>query len=175
MCYAGAEGVPPPGFEMSRSRKSSSARATESEPESLMSLGGLERFVGYHLRRAQDSMHRDFIDTLTDLDITQKQAAALLIANANPGVSQIDIANELQMDRATMTAILDRLETRGLIQRKRSRTDRRKQQLYLTLKGQKALTSMRAKIEQHEKRFKQRFSETEQATLIDLLRRFYES
>ena len=91
-----------------RGRKSVAVRAVEPAPEPLISLGGLEGFLGYHLRRAQDAMHRDFLDTLAELDISQKQAAALLIANANPGVSQIDIANELQMDCATMTAILDR-------------------------------------------------------------------
>jgi DNA-binding MarR family transcriptional regulator len=157
-----------------RNRKSATVTTAETAPESSISLGGLEGFLGYHMRRAQDSVHRDFIDTLAALDITQKQAATLFIANANPGVSQIDIANELHMDRATMTIILDKLEARDLIQRKRSQIDRRRQLLYLTPRGQKTLIAVKAKILQHEKRFRQRLSESEQAMLIDLLGRFYE-
>jgi DNA-binding MarR family transcriptional regulator len=157
-----------------RSRKARPASSIEADSEAQLALGVMEGLLGYHLRRAQDCMHRDFLEALAEHEITQKQAAVILLTDSNPGVSQIEIANELRMDRATMTAILDRLEARGFLQRKRSTTDRRRQQLYMTPRGQKALISMKAKIRQHEKRFRLRFSEADQATLIDLLRRLYE-
>lgn len=51
--------------------------------------------------------------------------------------------------------------------------DRR--ELYLTPRGWKALIGMKAKIEQHEKHFRRRFSDSEQTTLISFLRRFYDA
>lgn len=157
-----------------RSRKSPLASSVEPSSEAGLAVDNIEGLLGGHLRRAQGCMHRDFLSALTDFDITQNQAAVIFLINANPGLSQIEIANELQIDPATMTAILDRLEARGFVQRKRSKTDRRRQLLYTTPRGQKTLKSMRAKIERHVKRFRRRFSEAEQATLIDLLCRLYE-
>ena len=99
----------------------------------------LDGLLGYQLRRAQGAMHRDFMAAVADLELTQKQAATLWLIQANAGVSQVEVAAALGMDRATMMAITDRLEDRGFVIRKRSLTDRRRQELYLTPAGQSTL------------------------------------
>src|SRR5690242_6375920 len=73
----------------------------------------LDGLLGYQLRRAQGAMHRDFVATLSGLDLTQKQAATLWLISANPGASQVAIAAALGIDRATMMAVTDRLQERG--------------------------------------------------------------
>ena len=95
----------------------------------------LDGLLGYRLRRAQGAMHRDYMAAITELELTQKQTATLWLINANPGVSQVSVAAALGMDRATMMSITDRLEERGLVIRKRSTVDRRRQELYLTPAG----------------------------------------
>ena len=97
----------------------------------------LDSLLGYLLRRAQGAMHRDFMAAVADFGLTQKQAAALWLIQANGGVSQVEVAAALGMDRATMMAVTDRLEDRGFVIRKRSSTDRRRQELYLTSVGAK--------------------------------------
>ena len=109
--------------------------AEELDDPSLMSEE-LNGFLGYRLRRAEAAMHRHFIEALADLGLTQKQTATLWLINSNPGVSQVSVAAALGMDRASMMAIVDRNEERGLLIRKRSRDDRRRQELYLTPAGQ---------------------------------------
>jgi DNA-binding MarR family transcriptional regulator len=132
----------------------------------------LDCLLGYRLRRAQGAMHRDYIATVANLALTQKQTATLWLISANPGVSQVSIAGALGMDRATMMSVTDRLEERGLLVRKRSSVDRRRQELYLTPSGQSTLRKVKARIAEHEARFKALFKPAELAALLAALEKF---
>jgi len=134
----------------------------------------LDGLLGYRLRRAQGAMHRDYMATVAGLELTQKQTATLWLINANPGVAQVSVAAALGMDRATMMAVTDRLEDRGLLVRKRSTVDRRRQELYLTPAGQSALRKVKARIVEHEQRFKSLFKPAELAALLSALEKFRE-
>ena len=132
----------------------------------------LDGLLGYRMRRAQGAMHRDYMATVADLALTQKQTATLWLINANPGVSQVSIAGALGMDRATMMSVTDRLEERGLLVRKRSSVDRRRQELYLTPSGQSTLRKVKTRIAEHESRFKALFKPAELAALLAALKKF---
>ena len=144
--------------------------AEELDDPSLMSEE-LNGFLGYCLRRAETVMHRDFIATLADLGLTQKQTATLWLINSNPGVAQVSVAAALDIDRATMMAIVDRNEERGLVVRKRSTDDRRRQELYLTPAGQNTLRKAKARIARHEERFTSLFTAAELRFLLEALQR----
>jgi MarR family transcriptional regulator, organic hydroperoxide resistance regulator len=131
----------------------------------------LDGLLGYRLRRAQGAMHRDYMDAVADLNLTQKQTATLWLIGANPGVSQVTVAAALGMDRATMMAIIDKLEDRTLVLRKRSSTDRRRQELLLTPAGQRKLKTVKARIAEHEARFTARFKPAELAALLGALQK----
>ncbi len=79
----------------------------------------------------------------------------------------------MRMDRATTMAIVNRLESRGYLVRRKSRSDRRKQALNLTDTGRRALSTAKRAIQQHEQWLKSRFSEKEVAQLIELLTRIH--
>lgn len=132
----------------------------------------LDGLLGYRLRRAQGAMHRDYMATVADLELTQKQTAALWLINANPGVSQVSVATALGMDRATMMSITDRLEERGMVIRKRSSVDRRRQELYLTPAGITRLRKVKARIAGHEARIKALFKPAELTALLAALQKF---
>lgn len=134
----------------------------------------LDGLLGYRLRRAQGAMHRDYMAAVADLELTQKQTATLWLINANPGVSQVTVAAALGMDRATMMSITDRLEDRGLVIRKRSIVDRRRQELYLTPAGISRLRKVKARISEHEARFKALFKPAELTALLAALQKFQE-
>jgi DNA-binding MarR family transcriptional regulator len=133
--------------------------------------GRLWGLLGFHLRLAQVTMQRGFTEALAGLDLTQKQCATLELIAANPGVSQVAIASRLRNDRATMMALIDRLEARGLVARRRSEADRRRQELSLTPEGEALLARAMHAVEAHERRFSARFTEAELGTLIELLGR----
>jgi DNA-binding MarR family transcriptional regulator len=135
--------------------------------------GGLEDLLGFHVRLANVAMYRDFASTLDKLDLTQRQAATLSLIGANPGAPQVAIAARLGSDRATIMAMVDRLEGRGLLTRERSKSDRRRQELYLTPLGQKTLKEAKALIAEHEQRFTALFSKEELAVLFESLKRIH--
>ncbi|MEO8063621.1 MAG: MarR family transcriptional regulator [Pseudomonadota bacterium] len=132
----------------------------------------LDGLLGYLLRRAQGAMHRDFMAAVAEFALTQKQVATLWLIKANPGVSQVEVAAMLGMDRATMMSITDRLEGRGFVIRKRSTVDRRRQELYLTPAGRNTLRKCKTRIAEHEENFSRLFTRAELASLLDALKRF---
>jgi MarR family transcriptional regulator, organic hydroperoxide resistance regulator len=141
-------------------------------PETALVFAELDGLLGYLLRRAQGAMHRDFMASVASFELTQKQAATMWLIQANAGASQAEIAAALGMDRATMMALTDRLEDRGFVIRKRSSVDRRRQDLYLTPSGQGVLRKCKARITEHEEKFRSMFTAAEYASLLDALKRF---
>jgi len=139
----------------------------------LLPVGGIEQIVGLHIRLANGAVCRLFSDTFSDLGLTQKQVAVLWLIDDHPGIAQADIGRLLQMDRATVMAIINRLQDRSLVERGASTADRRRQTLHLTDKGYAALVVARECIDEHEKWLKARFSPGETALLIELLSRIH--
>lgn len=153
---------------------STTLSAPDDRVDTKLHLDGLPQLLGFHLRLAHVAMYRDFTLALAELDLTQKQCATLQLIGANPGVSQVDLAATLGTDRATMMAVVDRLEQRGLVVRRRSRVDRRRQELNLTDDGETMLTKARDAIAQHEKTFTSRFTAQELKALMGALSRIHE-
>jgi DNA-binding MarR family transcriptional regulator len=148
------------------------AENTETFQEPDLMFQELDGLLGYHLRRAQGAMHRDYMAAVAGLDLTQKQTATVWLIQANPGVAQVSVAAALGMDRATMMAVTDRLEDRGLLMRKRSTVDRRRQELYLTPAGQAILRKVKTRIAEHEERIKGMFEPAELERLLAALKKF---
>ncbi len=140
-------------------------------PEGLGAIGDI---LGFHIRLAHGVVYRHFTDTFSELGLTQKQVSVLWLVHDHPGMAQADLGRALQMDRATVMAIVNRLQSKGLVVRGASVVDRRRQTLTLTEAGQMALSEARAAIEQHEAWLKDRFSPAEAQTLIELLSRIHE-
>ena len=154
-------------------RVSNAAADTDEQPETGLDLGRLEGILGFHLRMANAAIYRDFAAAMTELALTQKQLAVLELIERNPGVSQIDLANTLGTDRATMMALVDRLDLRGLIERRASTVDKRRQELRLTAAGTALRRDAFALVDRHEQRFLSRFTATELQTLLSALQRLY--
>jgi DNA-binding MarR family transcriptional regulator len=144
----------------------------EDDAGSELAFAELDGLLGYLLRRAQGAMHRDFMASVASFELTQKQAATMWLIQANAGTSQAEVAAALGMDRATMMALTDRLEDRGFVIRKRSSVDRRRQELYLTPSGQSILKKCKARIAEHDEKFRALFTASELASLVDALKRF---
>ena len=102
------------------------------------------------------------------------RTASKRLVSDHPGISQIDIGQRLRMDRATTMTIVNRLQARDYLRREKSRTDGRKQALFLEPAGKAALAEARRAIAEHEAWVKGRFTEQEVRTLIDLLSRIHE-
>jgi len=135
------------------------------------SLGLLGSLLGYHLRRAQVAAFQNFADVVGASELTPGQFGVLVVIDANPGLSQTRLGTALGIDRSTVVAVIDRLETRGLVVRRSSPHDRRSHALHLSESGNAALKRVAERVRAHEKIIAGDLSEAELASLIALLDR----
>src|SRR6266481_6451824 len=69
-------------------------------------------------------------------DLSPSQFNVLNLLNNKPGgMSQIELGRQLIMHRSNVTGLIDRLEARGLVQRKDADRDRRAYRIVVTLAG----------------------------------------
>ena len=80
-------------------------------------------------------------------DLTPVQYAALAAVGANPGVDQVGLAGLIAFDRTTITGVVDRLVTKGLITRQESSRDRRARELAITAAGRQTLRRIAPAVE----------------------------
>lgn len=82
-----------------------------------------------------------------------------------------EIANEMSLSQATVTTIIDRLEKRGLVYRKRSETDKRKVHAHLTDEAVETLKSAPIPLQDQFARQYAGLQEWEQTMIISSLQR----
>jgi DNA-binding MarR family transcriptional regulator len=128
--------------------------------------GALPGLLGYRLRLAQQAVFRDFAASVGE--VSPGRVGLLLLVEANPGVTQSRLARAVHLDRSTMVGVVDTLEGRGLIERRRGE-DRRTNGLWLTRAGRGLIARLKERIELHERRVAARLSGAERAQLIALL------
>lgn len=133
-------------------------------------LGTLEDLLGFHIRMAQNAMYRHFNVALESVNLRQREFAVLELIRVNAGISQVQLATALHLDRPPMMIVIDRLEDRGLVARTRSKRDRRRQDLHLTATGRELLSEAKGLVKGHDRVFTSLFAKTDAAKLIDQLR-----
>ena len=97
--------------------------------------------------------------------------AILLALDEGEHETQGAIADALGYDRGQMVGLLDEVEERGLVERRRDPNDRRRHLVQLTPEGKKALKRLRAVARQVEDEFLAPLNEAERAKLHSLLLR----
>lgn len=136
-------------------------------------MGLLPRLVGFNLRCAQVAVFQDFSRSAGTAEISPPQFGALILIEANPGISQSAIAGALRFDRSTLVQIIDRLEARGFVVREVSASDRRSHALRLTEAGTRALADLKSVVAAHEARMTQGLSPEDKERLLALLARIH--
>lgn len=138
---------------------------------SPLDRGLLPGLLGYALRRAQSAVFADFAGTFSRAGeaLTPGEFGLLVLVERNAGLSQMALARALGIDRSTLVPILDRLQDRGLLVRRRSPTDARTHALGLTPLGLKALARYGKLVRTHERRIASTLSADETRTLLELL------
>jgi DNA-binding MarR family transcriptional regulator len=128
--------------------------------------GILPELLGYRLRLAQQAVFRAFAASVAEL--SPGRVGILLLLEANPGVTQSRLAQAVGLDRSTMVGIVDGLEGRGLVERRRG-TDRRTNGLWLTAEGRGLVGVLKRRILQHERRVAAKLTAAERQQLLALL------
>lgn len=105
---------------------------TVTDKKGLLRINDQLCFALYSASRAITKQYAILLD---NLGVTYPQYLALLVLWEADGLSIQTIATSLELDGATTTPLIQRLEKLGLVSRQRSTEDERKVQVFLTPKG----------------------------------------
>ena len=102
----------------------------------MISFKGTYRFK---LSKILADISEVFTEKLTEYGITPKHFGAMLAVREYPLITQKEIAGRLNIDQSTMGHIIDLLEEKKYLERKRNISDRRAYSLILTEDGEKTV------------------------------------
>jgi DNA-binding MarR family transcriptional regulator len=114
---------------------------------------------------------RRFADRVAELDLTPPQAGLLRAVAARPGQSQQALAAHLGTPPTRLVALVDGLEERGAVERRRNPEDRRLYALYLTPEGEELLAAVGRVAAAHEQAMLAALDDDERVRLRALLAR----
>jgi len=103
---------------------------------------------GFYLDRTLKAVRKDLFQRLkeAEAEITPEQWIILSALGEEDGQSQIDLANGSFKDAPTVSRIMELLEKKGLLTRKRAKGDRRHYRVFLTEKGREIVDKARPAI-----------------------------
>jgi DNA-binding MarR family transcriptional regulator len=124
---------------------------------------------GYLFRRMQQIAVSIFIEECRACDLTPVQYAALVAIHTHPGIDATRLSAVIAFDRSTLGNVIERLETKALIERKPSRGDKRIKLLYLTRAGAALLREIMPSVDRAQARMLQPLKAADRKTLMVLL------
>ena len=83
-----------------------------------------------------------FDDFMRPLGLTRSQWWVLAYLSRQDGMIQSDVANVLELGKAALGGLIDRLESSGFIERRSDDSDRRVKRVFLSAKGNRVVKDM---------------------------------
>jgi DNA-binding MarR family transcriptional regulator len=97
--------------------------------------GTMEKTSGFLMFRTARGMKKMLDSRLSKFNVTSSQASVLNTLNSFDGLPLSDVGKSVHLDKPAITGLADRMEKDGLVERRRTSSDRRIIQLFLTNKG----------------------------------------
>jgi MarR family transcriptional regulator, transcriptional regulator for hemolysin len=99
--------------------------------------------LGFLLHEVARLLRRRFEQNARDAGLTRSQWQVLAYLANNEGINQSGLADLLEIEPITLGRIIDKLQTRGLIERRPDPSDRRAWLLHLTSAARPKLSQLR--------------------------------
>jgi DNA-binding MarR family transcriptional regulator len=116
---------------------------------------------------------RRFLAVASEFDLSPPQVRALGVLDPDRPVPMSELAEALHCDNSNVTGIVDRLEDRGLVERRSATHDRRVKMLAVTERGAEVRERLAERLERPPDALA-RLSPDDQRTLRDIMRRALE-
>ena len=130
--------------------------------------------IFFQLAKASQTGIKFMTHKISGLNITPVQAMVLGFLAEADQIMAGELGKKVELDSATLTGILDRLEAAGLIERKGNPDDRRSIKIHLTQQGKDTGFEAHKLIEEANKEFLAAFSENEKRDLRSLIHKLRE-
>jgi DNA-binding MarR family transcriptional regulator len=140
-------------------------RAMTQEPEQLIAS------TGYLLARVGAESRRMWARMLADHGLTPHHFGVLMVLDQLGAASQQRLSRAVGVDPRNAVPVIDQLERRNLVERRRDRADRRRHAIALTPAGRAAIEELRLAGEEVERELLDCLSESERAGLHQALRK----
>lgn len=98
----------------------------------LIKVHPMENSLGYLISDLARLMRKRFDEESRDLGVTNSQWRVIFNVFRQPGINQGSLAELMEVEPITTCRMVDRLETAGLVERRRDPNDRRAWQIHLT-------------------------------------------
>ena len=125
--------------------------------------------IFFQLAKASQTGIKFMSQKISGLNITPVQAMVIGFLAEEDQIMAGELGKKVELDSATLTGILDRLETAQLIERKGNPDDRRSVKIYLTKLGKETGIEAKKLIEEANKEFLADFTENEKRELRGLI------
>jgi DNA-binding MarR family transcriptional regulator len=129
------------------------------------------RAVGFMLSSLGHAVSATFSSRLAPLELEPREFALLRSVGSREGASQQATGERLGIPPSRMVALVDELETRRLLERRPSPSDRRAHALHLTPAGKRLLAQATALAGAFEAELTQGLDPAERAQLVAMLDR----
>ena len=126
---------------------------------------------GFLLARLGIGLKTETMEEFERAGVSGYHYSILALLDEGSRKTQSAIADVLRYDPSQLVALLDGLEDRGLVERRRDPDDRRRQMVTLTPSGRQQLASFRKLVRKIEDDFLAPLTEDERALMHDLLLR----
>jgi MarR family transcriptional regulator, lower aerobic nicotinate degradation pathway regulator len=124
---------------------------------------------GYLFRRMQQIAVSIFVEECRAYELTPVQYAALIAIHTHPGIDATRLSAVIAFDRSTLGNVIERLETKGLIERKSDSEDKRVKLLIITKQGASLLREIMPAVDRAQARMLQPLKPSDRKTLMALL------
>jgi DNA-binding MarR family transcriptional regulator len=91
--------------------------------------------VGFLLHYADRAFTRALAEELKSHDATISRWSVLRVLSEEEGISQVELADRMVVEKANLTAVLEAMVAEGLLVRHRDARDKRKSKLFLTARA----------------------------------------
>lgn len=129
----------------------------------------IDNLPGYHIRRLQQIAVAVFMEEAQGFGITPVQYAALQAVGREPRIDQRTLARTIGFDTSTIGSVIDRLESRGLMQRNAHPEDRRVRLLTITPDGQQLLEEVEPSVMRAQERMLQPLAPEQRPVFMEML------
>jgi len=135
----------------------------------VANVEGPENYICFKLNKVRRKIHRYYESKLAPFNITPVQFYVLSALWDNNEIKFKDLALRLDMDGATLTGILDRMEKSNFIERKKDPDDRRSVLVCLTEKSKEMRPQMIEIAQNLDEEFRDKVSNEEFQLLLKVL------
>ena len=134
--------------------------------------GILDTTLGFHIARASVVAYEAFDEHIGQpYDLRKVDFSLLMLLTEHEQLAPKRLVRLLSLSAPKLSMVLDRMQVRGLIERRPDPTDRRSVQVSLTAEGTELSKTLQPVARRMEQGLKKRLSAADHAQLIRLLRR----